>query len=63
MFDKFLDTPLMFLVIIKGNHTESTPLNKTQVLMKIMNMDIWLIGTLNQEIFILESNFQKKDSS
>ena len=31
--------------------------------MKITNMDIWLIGTLNQEIFILELNFQKKDSS
>ena len=51
MVDRFLDTPLVFLVITKDTHKGSTPSSKTQVLMKITNMDIWLIGTMNQ-IFV-----------
>ena len=30
------------------NHRENALTNKTQVLMKSMNMAIWVIGTLNQ---------------
>ena len=32
----------------KDIHRENTPLNKTEVLTKSMNMYIWAIGTLNQ---------------
>ena len=42
---------------IKDTRRESTPSNKTQAITKIMNMDILLIGTLNQ-IFIRGSYTQ-----
>ena len=32
----------------KHTHSENTLTNKTQTLMKSMNMNIWVIGTLNQ---------------
>lgn len=34
-------------VIIKGTQKATTPSNKTQQLTKSMDMDIWVIGTLN----------------
>ena len=34
----------------KDTHRENRPSNKTQALTRSMNMDIWVIGTLN-EIF------------
>ena len=42
---------------IKNTRRENTPSNKTQAITKIMNMDILLIGTLNQ-IFIRGSYTQ-----
>ena len=33
---------------MKDTHMEKAPLNKTQTLPKSMNMDIWVVGTLNQ---------------
>ena len=37
--------------ILKDTHKEKAPSNKTPALSKSMNMDIWLVGTLNQECF------------
>ena len=36
------------LITYKDTHRENSPSNKTQALTKNMNMDIWVIGTLNQ---------------
>ena len=51
---------------IKNSHREKAPSNKTQPLTKTMNMDIWVVGTVNQ-FFIRDSNietkFSKKQSS
>ena len=49
----------------KDIHRENTPSNKTEVVTKIMNMNILLTGTLNQllyskEVLILKLHFQKK---
>ena len=38
---------------------ENTPLNKTQAIAKSMNMDIWVVSTLNQ-LFIGDSYTQVK---
>ena len=50
---------------IKDTNRENTPSNKTQVLTKSMNMDIWVNGTLNQ-LFIRgsysEIHFEKLNS-
>ena len=32
----------------KDTHREKTSLNKTPVLTKSMNMDIWIVGTIKQ---------------
>ena len=34
---------------LKDTHRENPVINKTQALTKSMNMDIWVIGTLNQQ--------------
>ena len=39
---------------IKGTHRNKAPSNKTQVLLKSMNMGILVVSTLNQ-LFILDS--------
>ena len=47
---------------IKDTHREKVPSNKTPALTESMNMDIWVVGTLNQ-LFIgssqTETKFQK----
>ena len=40
--------PPLKLNALKDTHKEKTPLNKTYSLTKSMNMEIWLVGTLNQ---------------
>ena len=35
--------------MLKDTHRENPVINKTQALTKSMNMDIWVIGTLNQQ--------------
>ena len=35
-------------MLFKGTHREKGPSNKTPALTKSTNMDIWLVGTLNQ---------------
>ena len=48
---------------IKDTHREKVPWNKTEALTESMNMDIWVVGTLNQ-LFIggsqTEIKFSKK---
>ena len=46
----FLTHPVLCLLlkIVKDNDRESTSSNKTQMLPKSMNMDIWLVSILNQ---------------
>ena len=46
-------------ISIKDTHKEITPSNKTQALAKSMNVDIWVICTLNQ-LFIRGSYTQNK---
>ena len=49
--------------ISKDSHREKAPSNKTTVLSKIMNIDIWVVGTSNQlfiEVLKLKQNFRKK---
>ena len=38
----------IFAKIVKNTHRENAPSNKTWELTKSMNMDTWIIGTLNQ---------------
>ena len=38
----------LLISLLKDNHKENAASNKTQSLTKIMNMSIWLVGTLNQ---------------
>ena len=38
----------MYLNKIKDTHREKAASNKTPVLTKNMNMDIWIVGTSNQ---------------
>ena len=55
-----------WFVFIKDTNKEKAPTGKTQVSTKSINMDIWVIGTLNQ-LFIrgsyTEIKFSKKCSS
>ena len=55
----------MAAYIIKDTHRENTPSNKTQALQKSMNIDIWVVGTLNQSTVIRGSctqiKFKKKE--
>ena len=44
---------------IMDTHREKAPSNKTPALTKSMNTDIWVVGTLNQEVLRLKINFQK----
>ena len=49
--------------IVKGTNREKAPSNKTPALMESMNMDIWILGTLNQLFakgFSTETKFSKK---
>ena len=46
----------------KDTHIDKTPLNKTPVLRKSMNMNMWVAGSLNQLFirgFSTETNFFK----
>ena len=51
------------LKLIKDTHREKAPSNKTLALTKITNIDIWVVGILNQ-LFIrgslTETKFSKK---
>ena len=51
------------LKFIKDTHSEKAPSNKTLALTKITNIDIWVVGILNQ-LFIrgslTETKFSKK---
>ena len=51
------------LKFIKDTHREKAPSNKTLALTKITNIDIWVVGILNQ-LFITgsltETKFSKK---
>ena len=47
--------------MFKDTHRENTLSNKNQALMKSMNMDIWVIDTLNQ-LFNRGSYIQVKSS-
>ena len=38
----------MILLYIKDTHSENKPSNKTQMLVKSMNLEIWSISTLNK---------------
>ena len=38
----------MILLYIKDTHSENKPSNKTQMLAKSMNLEIWSISTLNK---------------
>ena len=52
--------------LIKDTQRGNIPSNKTQTLTKSTNMDIWLIGTLNQLFirgFYAQNKFSKKQSS
>ena len=52
----------LYLLAITSQCREKAPSNKTPALTKIMNMDIWVVGTLNQ-LFVrvpkLKQIFQK----
>ena len=41
---------------------ENTPLNKTQAIAKSMNMDIWVVSTSLNQLFIGDSYTQVKFS-
>ena len=43
----------------KGTHWKNATSNKTPALTKIMNMDIWVVGTLNQLFIIGFLNWNK----
>ena len=43
----------------KDTHREKAPSNKTSALTKMINIDIWVVGTSNQ-LFIRGSQTQKK---
>ena len=48
---------------LKYTHREDAPENKTQTLKKIMNMGIWVVGTLNLQFIggsYTEIKFSKK---
>ena len=51
------------MIKLKDTHRESAPQNKTQKLKQNMNVDIWVVSTLNQ-LFIRDSyneiKFKKK---
>ena len=53
----------LLIQLLKGTHREKAPSNKTPVLMKSINMDIWVAGTSNH-FFIrgsyTETNFSIK---
>ena len=34
--------------VVKDTHRQKAPSDETSTLSKIMNMDIWLVGTTNQ---------------
>ena len=42
------------MIKLKDTHRESAPQNKTQKLKQNMNVDIWVVSTLNQ-LFIRDS--------
>ena len=49
--------------IFKDTHRKNTPSNKTEALTKSMDMDIWVIGTLNllfKRGFYTQIKFSKK---
>ena len=50
MCDHFLSSDLfiIFINLLKDTHKEKVPSDKTPVITKSMNMDIWLVGTSNQ---------------
>ena len=50
-------------VHIEDAHIEKAPLTKIPTLSKSMNIDIWVVGTLNQlfaRVFSNEAQFSKK---
>ena len=56
MINKLLSS---YITIIKVTHREYTPSNKTEVLLKSMNMYMWGIGTVNP-LFVRGSYTQIK---
>ena len=47
----------------RGTHREKPPSNKTLMVMKIMNVSIWVVGTSNQlfkKASYTEKQFSKK---
>ena len=48
--DHFLSSDLfiIFINLLKDTRKEKVPSDKTPVITKSMNMDIWLVGTSNQ---------------
>ena len=49
------------MIKLKDTHRESAPQNKTQKLKQNMNVDIWVVSTLNQ-LFIRDSYTEIKCS-
>ena len=59
----FYIDPTFTLKHAKDNHREKAPSNKSPALKKIIDMNIWVVGTLSQ-LFIrgsyTKTNFSKK---